>query len=396
MTWGFVIAAAALLLIAVAFVLRPLLRSAQPGADLERSNLDVLRDQLGELESDRRMGSIDDDQYRSARAELERRALEEAPPPTKPGTPVVKAKAAAVLVGLAIPLVAGLLYVGLGNPGAIDTMPDPAANASSVSPGQFQAMTEQLAARLRERPDDWEGWTMLGRAYKALQRYEESAQAWGQAAKLKPRDPDTLADYAEALAVAKGGDLRGEPTRVLQRALEIDRRHQKALALSGGAAFGRDDYKAAIGYWERLLAVSGDEPELKQALQSAIAEAKERMEGGTARKAVSGTVSVSPGLASRVQPGDTVFVFARPAEGQRMPLAILRVEGKNLPYDFTLDDTMAMTPSAKLSTTSRVVIGARVSRSGNAQPSSGDLEGFSGEVAPGAKGVRVVIDREVQ
>lgn len=396
MTWAFVIAAAALLLIAVAFVLRPLLRSTPVAGDAERSNLDVLRDQLGELESDRRMGLIDDHQYRSARADLERRALEETPQATKADTAAVKGKATAVLVGLAIPLVAGLLYLVTGNPGAIDTMPDPAANASSVSPGQFQAMTDQLAAKLKERPDDWEGWTMLGRAYKALQRYEESAQAWGQAAKLKPRDPDTLADYAEALAVAKGGDLRGEPTRVLQRALEIDRRHQKALALSGGAAFGRGDYKAAIGYWERLLAVAGDEPELEQALQTAIAEAKARMKGGTAGKAVSGTVSVSPGLASRVKAGDTVFVFARPADGSRIPLAILRVEGKNLPYDFTLDDTMAMTPSAKLSTTSRVVIGARVSRSGNAQPASGDLEGFSGEVTPGAKGVRVIIDREVQ
>jgi cytochrome c-type biogenesis protein CcmH len=392
----FGVAAVTLLLTAVVFVLQPLLRSATPDIDDKRYNLDILRDQLGELESDRRLGLIDENQYLNARADLERRALEEAPVAAQPGAAAARARLAPALVGLVIPIAAGLLYLGLGTPGAIETGPHPAANTSSISPDQFQAMTEQLAARLKERPDDWEGWTMLGRAYKAMQRYEESAQAWGQAAKLKPRDAETLADYAEALAVAKGGDLRGEPTRLLQRALEIDPRHHKALALSGGAAFGREDYKAAIGYWERLLAVSDDEPELKQALQSAIGEANARMQGAPSRKSVSGTVSIAPALTSRVQPGDTVFVFARPADGSRMPLAILRVEGRNLPYDFTLDDTMAMTPSAKLSTASRVVIGARISRSGNAQPSSGDLEGFSQEVAPGAKGVRVIIDREVR
>jgi len=394
--WLFAAAAATLVVIALALVLRPLLARAPAAPEsAERSNLDILRDQLAELESDRRMGVISEDQYRSAREDLQRRALDEAQPPAKVDTVSRSSAATAVTAGVAICVAAAALYVGLGNPGAIGTAPHPAGNVSSMTPDQFQAMTEQLAERLQAQPDDWEGWTMLGRAYKALERYDESAKAWAQAAKLKPQDAETLADYAEALAVAKGGDLRGEPTRVLERALKIDPANQKALALAGGAAFGREDYKAAIGYWERLLAASGDEPELKEALQSAIARARSRMQPGSAVKSVSGTVSIAPELASRVQPGDTLFVFARPADGPRMPLAIVRVQARNLPYDFTLDDTMAMT-AAKLSSASQVVIGARISRSGNAQASSGDLEGFSATVRPGARNVRIVIDREVR
>ena len=396
MIWLFAAAAATLVLMALALVLRPLLARAPAAPEsAERSNLDILRDQLAELESDRRMGVISEDQYRSAREDLQRRALEEAQPPAKAETSSRSSAATAATAGAAICVAAAALYVGLGNPGAIGTAPHPAGDVSSMTPDQFRTMTEQLAARLQAQPDDWEGWTMLGRAYKALERYDESAKAWAQAAKLKPQDAETLADYAEALAVAKGGDLRGEPTRVLERALKIDPANQKALALAGGAAFGREDYKAAIGYWERLLAVSGDEPELKEALQSAIARARSRMQPGAAGKSVSGTVSIAPELASRVQPDDTLFVFARPVDGPRMPLAIVRVQARNLPYDFTLDDTMAMTATT-LSSASQVVIGARISRSGNAQASSGDLEGFSAAVRPGARGVRIVIDREVR
>jgi cytochrome c-type biogenesis protein CcmH len=395
-TWLFATAAAVLLLVALAIVLRPLvLRSAPGPGEAERSNLEILRDQLAELEADRRIGAIDDDQYQSARADLERRALEEAQPSPSSGSTSRSRTATATVVGLAIPVAAVLLYLGIGNPAAIDLTANPGADIASVSPDQFRTMTEQLAARLKQQPDDWEGWAMLGRAYQALERYEESARAWAEAAKLKPDSAEILADYAEALAVAKRGDLRGEPTRVLELALKLDPDNKKALALSGGAAFGREDYKAAIGYWERLLAVSGDEPELKEALESAIAKARSQTAAGATGKTVSGTVSVAPELAARVQPGDTVFVFARPADGSRMPLAIVRVQGENLPYDFTLDDTMAMA-SAKLSSVARVVVGARVSKSGNAQPSSGDLEGFSSEVRPGAQGVRVVINREVR
>ena len=397
MNLQFALAAAAVLVVALAFVLWPLLRRppAPPAEDVARVNLEVLRDQQAELDDDLRSGVLDRDQYRGAREDLERRVLEEARPRTQAGAPARRPISAAVSAAVAIPAFSVLLYLALGSPQALEVAPHDADEVSSVTMEQFQGMTEKLAARLRERPDDWEGWAMLGRAYKALQRSEEAAKAWAEAAKLKPDSADVLADYAEALAVASGGKLAGEPTRLLERALKLNPKHQKALALAGGAAFENRDYRTAIRYWERLLALSEDEPDLAQALRSGIQEARSRMTATAKTSAVSGTVSIAPELEDQVQPESAVFIFARPVGGPRMPLAISRVQVKDLPYDFTLDDTMAMTPEAKLSSFPRVIIGARVSQTGSARASSGDLEGFSKETSPGTRGIRVVIDRAV-
>jgi cytochrome c-type biogenesis protein CcmH len=392
----FLLGAAGLLAIALAFVLWPLLtRRPAHAAEPARANLDVLRDQQAELETDLRSGILDRDQYRRAREDLERRVLEEAGSSAAPVAPGRRHIPLAVAAGLAIPALSALLYLALGNPQALEVVPHGADEVSSVTMEQFEGMTEKLAARLKERPDDWEGWTMLGRAYKALQRPDEAARAWGEAARLKPGNPDILADYAEALAVASGSKLAGEPTRLLERALKLDPKHQKSLALAGGAAFENRDYGTAIKYWERLLALSQNEPELLQALRSGIEEARTRMAGAARTSAVSGTVSLAPELEDQVMPESTVFIFARSVSGPRVPLAISRVRVSDLPYDFTLDDTMAMTPEARLSSFPRVVVGARVSQTGSARASSGDLEGFSSETTPGTRGIRVVIDRAV-
>jgi cytochrome c-type biogenesis protein CcmH len=393
----FALGAAVLVVVPLVLVLWPLLgrQPAHAPADAESNNLDVLRDQQSELEADLRSGILDRDYYQRAREDLERRVLEETRSPAKPMAEWRRHIPAAVSAGFAIPALSVLLYVALGNPQALEVSPRGADEVSSVTMDHFQGMTEKLASRLKERPDDWEGWAMLGRAYKALERYEEAAKAWGEAARLKPDDPDTLAEYAEALAVVSGGKLAGEPTRLLERTLKLNPKHQKALALAGGAAFENREYRDAVKYWERLLALSSNDPDLAQALRSGIEEARSRMGGAAKAVAVSGTVSLAPELADEVQPESTVFIFARPAGGPRMPLAISRVQVKDLPYDFTLDDTMAMTSDAKLSSFPRVIVGARVSRTGGAQASSGDLEGFSTETTPGTRGIRVVIDRAV-
>jgi cytochrome c-type biogenesis protein CcmH len=256
-------------------------------------------------------------------------------------------------------------------------------------------MTGKLAARLEKNPDDAEGWGMLGRAYRALDRLDESVAAWARAAELKPNDASVLADYAEILAISREGRLAGEPTQLLTRALKADPDNPKALA--GGAAFERGDYNRAITHWEYLLARAGDDANLVQALNTGIAEARSRLTGKTSPAVeISGTVALSPEVADRAKPDDSVFVFVRAAKGPRMPLAITRVQVKNLPYDFRLDDSMAMVPEMKLSNFSEVVVAARVSRSGSAEPVRGDLEGASTVVKPGAAGIRVLIDRAVQ
>jgi cytochrome c-type biogenesis protein CcmH len=275
-------------------------------------------------------------------------------------------------------------------------------DASNITLEQFQAMTTKLAARMQEHPEDPVGWTMLGRAYKALERFPDAVEALSRAARLRPQDPEILVEYAEALGLAHGGDLTGEPTALLERALKLAPGNEKALTLAGTAAFARNDYKSAIGYWQRLSAKVPADSEMGQALAAGIAEAKARQNGKTvqvpaagAAKAVSGVVRLAPSLQGKTEPLDTVFIFARAAEGPQMPLAVVKKQVKDLPFAFKLDDSMAMRPGLELSAFPRVVVTARVSKSGNAMPTAGDLEGASRPVAPGDKDIAVLIDKQV-
>lgn len=111
---------------------------------------------------------------------------------------------------------------------------------------------------------------------------------------------------------------------------------------------------------------------------------------------VSGKISLSPALVGKASPTDTVFILARAAQGPRMPLAVFRKQVKDLPLEFTLDDSMAMQPQMKISSFDQVVVAARVSKSGGAMSQPGDFEGVSAAVKPGAKGLNIVIDTIVK
>jgi cytochrome c-type biogenesis protein CcmH len=250
---------------------------------------------------------------------------------------------------------------------------------------------------------------LLGRSLSVLQQYERAAQAYARAAQLFPGDAGVLADYADALAMAQGRRLAGEPFAIIKRALAADPSHVKALALAGSAEFERGDHAAAIGYWERALKVAPPQSEFARSVAESIAEARTlsgakpvRTEKAQAEKAspspaggkaVQGVVSIAPALAGGLSPGDTVFILARPESGSRMPLAVARTTVAALPYRFKLDDSMAMAPGATISSHARVVVVARVSKSGNAIQQKGDIEGISEAVAPGQSGLNVVLSR---
>jgi cytochrome c-type biogenesis protein CcmH len=202
-------------------------------------------------------------------------------------------------------------------------------------------------------------------------------------------------DFADVLAMARGQRLEGEPEKLIQRALEIDPQNLKGLALAGTVAFERKDYAQAAAYWQRMLPLVPADSEDARVIQQNVAEAKSLAGTGSAASTLRGTVSIAPTLKSKAAPDDIVFVFARAAEGPPMPLAVARARVRDLPYSFRLDDSMAMTPAMKLSAFPRVVVGARVSKSGNATPQPGDLQGASAPVANDAGEVRVVIDRVV-
>lgn len=292
-------------------------------------------------------------------------------------------------------------------------------------------MISELAEHLNKNPADVQGWTMLARAYAYQHQYPDAVRAYTKAVALTPKDARLLADLADTMAMANGQRLDGEPLKLIERALQIDPNDMKALALAGTAAFDHQEYAKAVGYWERALKVAPpNDVEFARTLRSSLDEARQLaggkgasaapapIDGQTVASAVAsesarassapaasaagpggsvrGKVSLAAGLAAKAQPGDTVFVFARAAQGPRVPLALLRRQVKDLPFEFALDDTMAMMPEYTLSKYAPVIIGARISRSGDAIAAAGDLQGFSKPVTVGATGVNVAIDQVVK
>ena len=402
---------AALFLAGALLMLLPPLWRPRAEADVAPAGslqLAVYRAQWQEAERDLAEGRLAPERAEEARDDIRRRWLEEAPAAATAAA-ALPARRTAIALALLIPLASVLTYRALGDPQALA----PAAPVAAARPGadgrhsvtreQIEAMVGALAERLKAEPGDAEGWMMLGRSYTALGRHTDAVTAFGRANQLAPGNPALLADFADVLAMVQGRRLAGEPARLIQQALDADPRHVKALALAGSAAFEARDYTAARGFWERLEAVVPAGSDTARSVQGSLAEAR-RLEAGTstatpaapaaavaATAAIDGEISLDPALAARVTPGDTLFVFARAVQGPRMPLAIVRRPVGAWPVPFVLDDSNAMSPERPLSGAGQVVVGVRISRSGNATPQPGDLVGQSGPVTPGTRGLRIVV-----
>jgi cytochrome c-type biogenesis protein CcmH len=383
--------------------------------------LDDLKRQLAELDALIAKGVLKGAAAVQARDELEAQVLALVAPGAPTGGARVARPSRRLLLGLAaFVLVFGLAgYAWLGNPAGLGVSPGTApapAQDSAHDTAKMQALAEGLAQKLQNRPDDAEGWTMLGRSYSALGRFEEAQKAFAHVLQLRPSDASALVDYADVLAVAQGGKLEGEPARLIARALQLDPNHGKGLALSGTLAFDKGDFAQAAQLWERAVRNMEPGSAMAQRLQGALDEARQRAglppqpaaadatgaapaaaaaamgaqpEGVGA--AVQVRVSLAPGLAAQAGPEDTVFIFARALSGAKAPLAIARKQVKDLPLDITLDDSLAMSPALRISGAVQVVVGARVSKRGDAQAQSGDLQGLTDPVAVGARGVAVQI-----
>ncbi len=404
-TTGFFLGAAALLLVVLAILLRPLLRqrTSADAVDRRQANLDILRDELRELESNRAEGSLSESDFEQARRELQRRLLDEVEPSEKasPATRSSSPRRTAIALLVALPLAAAGGYALLGNPQALDPM----HTQARMSPQEIDGLLQRLVDRLKANPDDTKGWIVLARSYKALGRFTESAEAFARVGPALDSEAALLADYADTLAQANGGRFDGKPDELIARALKIDPNDPQTLFTAGTAANERQDFAAVTDYWGRLLLQvepgSQDARFLEAALnraQEALGNQGEPPPGKTAApvangKAISGEVILGGKLAAQAKPDDTVFIFARPAEGSRMPLAVLRIRVADLPFRFRLDDSTSLPGGQKLSDATTVTLEARIAKAGMAQASSGDLFGVLEGTPIGSQGVRVVIDQ---
>lgn len=332
----------------------------------------------------------------------------------------------AMAILLLVVAVAGYLYLGgvgglsgsakpqLADTASTSVVAGPTKSVKALSEEQLERMLALASAQTRQDPKDASAWALVAHSYEMLGRFPESAKAYASLAQLLPGDAQVLADYADVLAVANGRSFQGEPQALLQRALSIDAKNAKALALMGSAYVEGRDYSQALMYLERARSASSDPTLLGQieagivqarglsskpatAPASAPADVKQKAKSGEVGAAakplaqVSGRVWLAENLRARVPAQAALFLFARPEEGSRMPVALLRKKVSDLPLDFSLDDSMAMNPEINLSTQSKVVVVARISLRGNVIPQAGDLEGRTAAVLVGTKGLKLEI-----
>ncbi|MEO8411240.1 MAG: c-type cytochrome biogenesis protein CcmI, partial [Propionivibrio sp.] len=336
----FLVFAVLLVVLVLAILLPPLWRAPKKATAIDRraANLAIYRQQLAELERDRAAGMLAAADFAPAKAELQRRLLDEVQPEDieaevsggvggrKSERKSGRKSALALLILLPLAAVAG--YALLGNPQGLA----PAHTQGRMDAAQIDAMLARLAERLKANPDDQKGWIILARSYKALGRFADAADAYSHGGDLLANDAAQLADYAEVLVRANGGNFAGQPEKLLARALELDANEPQALFLAGAAANDRRDFAAVVDYWSRLLVQLEPGSEEAASLGEAVNKARKVLaQGGgkpgepaaSAAPAIGGEVSISDKIAAQAKPDDLLFVFARADTGSRMPLAVV-------------------------------------------------------------------------
>jgi cytochrome c-type biogenesis protein CcmH len=404
----FWVLAGSMVIAAVAFIVLPLWRGARPAGAATSAQVDVAlyRQRRVELDRERETGLLTKREHGLALAELDRQLLADT---EDAGETAVKtdgrspARWPAAVAAVLVPALAVGLYLEIGGGGeALHT-----GARQQAGPQSIEAMVRRLETRLRDNPDNGEGWLMLGRSYAVMGRPQEAVEALGMARRLLDDDPEVLVEYAQALAAVRGGEsLAGRPAELVDLALEKAPNHPRALWLSGLAAAERGDYRIAAARWQRLLAQQAPNSESARLLQQSLEAVRARLEDDDAGAVTTAStaeapaaasvrvhVSLAPELRDRVDADDTVFIFARAPGGPPMPLAVVRRRVGDLPATVTLDDGDALMPGPAISARETVAVVARVSRSGDATARPGDLEAQAHTAAvTGGDTVSLVID----
>ena len=423
----FWIISAILILIALAFVLPSLLRQRSTLQDGSRAqNIFIANEQLKELEARFEQGEMDNEAYQATRDELEQSLFSDIQSSdVNDGILIDNKKPSllgAVLIALMIPAITIPAYLSVGNlpfTEMLDSKQAAAKVAGAKVPRNadgtpdIDTMIGGLQKKMEANPDNAKGWMMLGRSYMVIKRYPEAAKSYERALKLKPQSADLMMALADSLAMASNGEIRGRPVALINKALAIEPENQTALWLGGMAARQQGNHLIAIERWRKVLTLVKNPNERKE-VSSLIAEAmtqltpeqKTKMGASVALTAVvpaklvkkipvknnsapnagiTVSISLSEKFKAQAKPTDLVFIYAKAMSGPPMPLAAVRKQVKDLPFEVVLNDAMAMMPNLKLSGFSEVIVGARVSKTGQPVAQNGDLYSEKTSIKAGDK-----------
>lgn len=394
--------------------------------NLRAQNLILAREKLAELDQERAAGHLDEEAYAQAREELETGLLED----TEGEDMVARvrpasARAATVAIVLLVPLLSIGLYMKLGAPQLLGTsgapgVPNPHQANGGGKAMSMEEMLAKLEQKLKENPEDPEGWFMLGRVYQSLNRYADAVKAYEKLAALTDNHPQALIALADSLAMVQGGKLSGRPYELVRQALEKAPDDPTALWLAGQGAMEAQDYQNAIYYWRQAEAGLAEKPDYVQELRTLILQAKtaatkagmtvedpgsavvvagpgeSAQQPAQASASISLKIRLSPELKDKTTPGDRLFVFAKQVGGRPMPVAALRLTAGDLPAELTLDDSNMLQPGSKLSDYPQLKLAARIAKGNQPMATRGDLQ--SAEVVVDVNSgqpVELVIDQIV-
>ena len=397
---SFLIPAFLLLVLVLLLLLRPFIFPAKTKATSRRQmNAAIYREELDKLEAEHQAGVITSTDYEIAHAEMRQRLFQDT---IVEDDQEVAGSTKKTAIGLCIfvVLLSSVLYFSLGD--VVRVVQND--SESPVTQEGVEKMVAEFAIKMEKDPTNLKGWAMLARSYRILGRNEDAAKAYARAGNFIDSDPQLLADYADTLAANANGNFAGQPLQLINQALKLDPDNLMALWLSGTASYNANNYKAAVKTWEKLAKQIPPDSDEGRAIQGSIAEA--RSKGGlsapapapaptptaSSRKEISGKIELSADIKSKINSGDIVMVIAR-KPGERMPVAVLRVPASNFPMSFTLNDSLAMNPSAPLSQLTEASIEVRISKTGMAKPEAGDLISNAQTIKIGAKDVRLLVDQ---
>ena len=406
MLWFFIIV---LLLLAVAYLLLPLFRTSdEVFDDRKQQNIRIVQEQIAELEQSFEKAEVDSDQYTARRNELEQALLLDvgsdslADESGEKGD-VVKASTSnkswisAGFLALVVPVSSVALYMYLGTPNAIEMAkvpPKPEVPMTADGKPDVDKLVANLHAKMRTTPDNAQGWYMLGRSYMLMQRFDGAIESYENLLRLQPEDPDVMLMLADALSMKQQGKMTGRPEVLINAALAKVPDNTTALWLSGMALEQKGNDHEALVRWQVLRPLlNGNEAEQAQldvlisrvekkiaaangdeATKTAVSPAQDGNKPAVANaKQVTVKISLDDKFLGQVNPEDSVFVYAKAQSGPPMPLAAKRIAIKDLPVSIVLDDDMAMMPQMKISMFPMLIVGARVSKSGNAISQDGDF-----------------------
>lgn len=399
----FWIAASALLLVALAFLLLPILRGRRAQAEEDRTALNVAlyEERLAELTAQHAAGSLSDAQLEAGRADAARELLEDTENSDSPKIAKL-GRSVPLIAAVLVPLVGYGLYMHWGASDKVQM-----ARQFSEQPRTVEEMTAHLEQAVKEQPDSAEAWYFLGRTYMNQERPADAAKAFARVVELAGRQPELLGQWAQAQYFAGDRQWSEQLQALTDEALQADPQELTSLGLLGIAAYEEGRYQDAVRFWEQLVAALPENDPSREAIRGGIERARQQVDGGsgnaeageapaaasTQAAALQIQVQLDPKVAETVSPEDSVFVFARAVNGPPVPLAAKRLTVGDLPATVTLSDADAMVPSLKISSVEQVTVMARVSRTGDATKGEWMGQSEALETRGDKNAVRLTIDR---